>query len=467
MNLKYKFNILKSLAIAVVASCAISCDETSEIGSSIVEDQVEVVVDSVFTVSGYSIPNNTRYARTSNQLLGAIDAAGYGSLSSDFVAQFMPANKLDTVGITADNVDSLKLRMFMSEGAYVGDTLAPMGLEVYRLKKQLPNTIAEFTNPADYYDPQSLLAKKTYTASVVGLSDSIAEIYTSQAVRVVDVKLPLELGREFFNKYKSPGGAALFNDPQSFADWFPGIYVKNSYGAGRIMTFYATRMYMYLSKQDKIDDTDTTLYYVSSFMAVTPEVINYNNINQSISSDIKQMAQESPVVVAPSPQGYDVSVTLPVRDIVAKYKEQAGKYNVMNAMTFKLAVDPIENDYGITPPGYMLLVKKDKRDEFFNNADLPNNKTSFYAAYSSASKTYTFSSMRQYVLDMIEKEATEGLDDSDGEFILMPVTVVTETVSSTTSVLAIVPYTETPVMAKFNWDNSQIRVIYSKQTIKN
>lgn len=467
MNLKFKHTAGYALCAMTLVSGLVSCDEASEIGSSIVEDNVEVVIDSVFTITGSSQENNIRYARTSNQLLGTIDAEGYGSLSSDFVAQLMPANKMVTDGVTAANIDSIKLRMFMSEGAYVGDSVAPLGLQVYKLKKQLPNTIAEFTTPADYYDPQALLATKTYNASVVGYSDSLADIFTSQAVRVVDVKLPLELGREFYNKYVSPGGKELFNDPEAFAQWFPGLYVKNSYGSGRIMTFYATRMYMYFSKQDKIDDKDTTLYYVNSFLAVTPEVVNYNNIQQRLSPELSKIAATSPIVVAPSPQGYDVNVTVPVRDIVAKYKSQAGKYNVINAMTFKVAAEEITNDYGIEPPSYLLLIKKDKRDEFFAKAELTDNKTSFYAAYNRTTKSYTFSSMRQYVLDMIEKDSTTGLEDSDGEFILMPVTLVTETSGSQVSVLAIVPYTETPVMAKFNWDDSKIKVVYSKQTIKN
>lgn len=467
MNLHIKNIIGKILCGGVLAGGLASCEDASEIGSSIVEDNVEIVIDSVFTITGSSQENNIRYARTSNQLLGAIEAEGYGTLSSDFVAQFMPANKMVTDGVTSANIDSVKLRMFMSEGAFVGDSVAPLGLQVYKLSKQLPNTIAEFSSPSDYYDPSSLLASQTYNASVVGYPDSLAEVFTSQAVRVVDVKLPLDFGKEFYEKYMSPGGKELFNDPVEFAKWFPGLYVKNSYGSGRIMTFYATRMYMYFSKQDKIDDQDTTLYYVNSFLAVTPEVINYNNIQQRLSPELSRLASESPIVVAPSPQGYDVNVTIPVRDIVAKYKSQAGKYNVVNAMTFQVAAEEIENDYGINPPAYMLLIKKDKRDEFFADADLVDNKTSFYAAYNSTTKSYTFSAMRQYMLDMIEKESTDGLEDSDGEFILMPVTLVTETTNYVESVLAIVPYTETPVMAKFNLDDSKIKVIYSKQTINN
>ena len=108
MNLNFKYIARNALCAILLASGLISCEETSEIGSSVVEDKVEVVIDSVFEIKGFSQENNIRYARTSNQLLGSIDAKGYGSLSSDFVAQLMPANKMETDGVTADNIDSIK-----------------------------------------------------------------------------------------------------------------------------------------------------------------------------------------------------------------------------------------------------------------------------------------------------------------------------------------------------------------------
>jgi len=46
--------------------------------------------------------------------------------------------------------------------------------------------------------------------------------------------------------------------------------------------------------------------------------------------------------------GFDANVTIPVRDIVSKYKEQAGLYNVINSMTFRVSAESIENEYGIT-----------------------------------------------------------------------------------------------------------------------
>lgn len=468
-------NFIYASAIGLLS---VGCTDNESIGSSIVQDNVGIVVDSVFTITGHSVEVNSVPARSDNQLLGQFDAKEFGFMSSDFVTQFMPANKIYTEGVTSENVDSIKLRMFMSEGNFVGDSIAPLGLQVFRLNKALPTDINSTFDPTDYYNTSDNLASKIYTATVMGLPDSVASAYTSDKIRVVDVKMPDSMGKEFFNKYTAPGGEALFNDPTAFSEWFPGVYVKNSFGSGRVMRFYATRMYMYMHKTEKVEVEkdgqtvmkDTTLYYINSFLAVTPEVINNNNINVRLSESLKQTAAQKPIAVAPI--GYDTEVAIPVQEIVNKYKSQKGDNNVINTMSFEIPAETIENEYGIEPPKYMLLVKKSEREAFFNDNKLTDNKTSFYATYDATNKRYTFSGMRQLVIDAIEKDQKEGLTAQDGEYILTPVALVTETsqngyYNTTTTVVAITPYIDTPAMAVFDMNKAKIKVTYSTQSTIN
>ncbi len=162
----------------------------STIGSSIVNDELAVVIDSTFTVTGHSVPNAKIQSRTDVQLLGIIDAKGYGHLSSEFVTQFMPSNALDTVGVTVNDIDSLMLGMVASEGQYVGDSIVPMGIDVYRLKRALPYPIFSNFNPEDYYSPDDLIASKIYNATRLGMPDSIAKVYRNNKQVPIEVKLP-------------------------------------------------------------------------------------------------------------------------------------------------------------------------------------------------------------------------------------------------------------------------------------
>ena len=129
---------------------------------------------------------------TSCRCSGRIDATGYGRLEADFVTQFMPAAQLSSA-LTQENIDSIKALFFVPNGSFVGDSLAPMGLEIYRLNKQLPSTIFSNFNPADYYSSSDLLATKMYVCNALGQPDSIRNL----SYRLIDVHLPVSLAHEF------------------------------------------------------------------------------------------------------------------------------------------------------------------------------------------------------------------------------------------------------------------------------
>ena len=126
--------IAAAILLGLVSSCE---DGTSKIGNSLVDDQTSIVIDSAFTLTGYSVANESVESRTITQLLGAIDAKEFGSFYSDFVTQFMPAEKLDTTGVSVEDIDSVRLLMFFVPGELTGDSIVPMGFKVYPLTRQL------------------------------------------------------------------------------------------------------------------------------------------------------------------------------------------------------------------------------------------------------------------------------------------------------------------------------------------
>ena len=146
-----------------------SCDETSSTaGSSLVQDEVEIIVDSAFTVSGRAVDNDFVQSRTVLQLLGKIDADGYGSLSSDIVCQYMPTAYVDTIGVSPETIDSVKLVLTMFKDGFAGDSIVPMGVSVYPLTRQLQSPIYSNFDPKDYYDSSKLLGSTTYSGLIDG-----------------------------------------------------------------------------------------------------------------------------------------------------------------------------------------------------------------------------------------------------------------------------------------------------------
>ncbi len=465
------------LSVGMIAALSVaSCDEaTSTAGGSLVQDDVEIVIDSTFTVSGRAVISDIVQSRTVLQLIGKIDAEGYGSLSSDIVCQYMPSAYVDTIGVTPDYIDSVKLVLSMYKGGFAGDSVVPMGLKVFALDKQLPSPIYSDFNPEGYYDPSKPIGSTTYSALIDGAEHIVAD-GSGSIVKDIMVKLPTELGVRLFNQFKT--SKETFATPQAFAEWFPGLYISNSFGSGRVTRIASNMINVYYRTKQPIPNTDpqrdTILNGIGTYMAVTPEIITNNNIAYKMAENLKQRALSGEALLV-APTGYDVEFKFPAKEIAERYKAQSGALSVINALSFTLPAKEIENKYGLTPPPYVLMVKKKDKDKFFAGTQVNDNLSSFYAAYNSATESYTFSSMRDYIIDVIKKDEVSAEDE---DFIICPALVSFYVNSSSdyyyyyygynntsTQVSSITPYVTEPVMAQLDFENAKIKFTFSKQTL--
>lgn len=452
-------------ALALTAGSLLqSCDDDSRIGGTITNDDVQIIIDSAFTLSGHSEVDNSVRSRTIVQLLGSVNAPGYGNLASDVVTQFMPALEIDTTGITDSNIDSLKLQLIYEPGAFTGDSIAPLGLEVYRLTKDLPTPIFSNFNPTGYYDASKPLGSTIYSTSWDNVTDNEGDANA----RIVSIHLPLSLGRELFNAYHD--NPSMFASPELFArNVFKGLYIRNSYGSGRILRVAKTMMNMYYHRTSKIEDTDrdTTLYYVGSYFAVTPEIISNNNISLQLSKDVTDLVDRGQSIIA-APAGLNAEVIFPGREIIKKYRDNISNLGVINSLEMSLYVDTLANKYHFTAPPYMLMVLKKDKAAFFAENKIADNKTSFYATYNSTTGCYSFSNLRQYIVDLLAKDE---IKDEDVTFELIPVSISTETTQGSyyqpgsTTVTGIIPFVSWPAMCRINYDKTKIRFTYTKQTL--
>lgn len=459
MNSKTAAALLAVAAICATGFSACDDDTTDEIGSSLVQTESSVDICSDFTLEGKSVENNRVQSRTISQLIGKIDANGYGTLSSDFVTQLMPAATLDSMLTSAEEIDSLKLLMLYNKGSYVGDSIVPMGMEVYRLNRQLVAPIFSNFNPADYYNPSEPIGSKIYGASDLSYNDTLS----TSTYNALYVDLPRSLAVELFDLYKSNPSAYL--SPTEFAKYFPGLYVKSNYGSGRVTSFGATALELFYHYPTvNTAGNDTIISTSGVFYQATPEIISNNNINLAVDQSLKdRMNAGEQLLIAPA--GYDVELTFPVREIIDYYNANRGVLSVLNTLTMSIPVETIANDYGIEPPEYILLVKKSEKTEFFEQNKITNGTTSFYAQLNTATGSYEFSSLRQYLIDCINKG--EKLTADDYTFIITPVEVQTETQSSyyqtTTTVTAITPYITGPAMVRLRLDKATTTLTFSNQ----
>lgn len=459
---------MKSRIFPALAGCLLvlsgllmgSCKETSNIGGSLVQEQLMVVVDSAYTVSGHSVALTAVRSRTTDQLLGSINVPGYGQLSSSVVTQFLSATTLDST-FTAADLDSIVLNLQYAVGGFIGDSVAPMGLSIYELTRALPSPIFSNFDPAGYYK-STPMARVVYNASTME-SDSLKSLL----VRSIRVKLPREFGQELYRAYEEH--PEYYSTPELFnTHVFPGFYLANSFGSGRMTLVQRTTMRMYLRHiSEAADGTRDTVSGTHDYYMVTPEVLSNNNLDYTIDPALTAKAEGGAALMV-APCGYETELVFPTREVIASYRNAPGDIKLVNSLSFSIPTDSIANDYQVGIPPYALLVRKDKRDEFFANNNLPDNISSFYASYDSTTKQYSFSSMRGYLMEMLSKET---VTEDDCTFILCPVTVNFEQTTNTsyygtTSSVesSVVPYVMSPAMVELRLDKSKINFTYSLQS---
>lgn len=465
--------LFKVLMAAVVLMGMYSCTDDT-IGGSINDTRLAIIQDSSFVITGQTIDNSSLQSRTSTQLLGTIKSEGFGTLSSQIVTQFMPVYSVDTVGTKADWIDSCKLVLRLpSTGAFTGDSLALMRLNVYRLNKQLPSPIYSDFDPTGYYDKADLMASAPYSLSASKLiAEYDATTYSSVTHREIEVPMPVEYARELFNKYcESP---ETFHTPSAFAKYFPGILITNSFGSGRVMNFTDSEFRVYYRQKNEALDT---IYPAKSqtYLASTPEVVMNNLISLDIDASIKDRVDNGEAIVM-APAGYEVKAHFPLQDVIDTYKKAAkGSMTVINSLSLEVPAEEIPTQYGIAPPTYLVMVKSHMKKDFISGDSLTNSKDSFYAVYDVAKRSYTFAGMRQYILDIIKNKGGVASEE-DMTFTVMPmdVTMYTDNSSSyyyygynnpAATVTKIAPQVSVPAIARLRFDKSKVKVVFSKQSM--
>ena len=451
--------LLSIIMISSICSCA---DDT--IGTSLTSNDLSIVADSSFTVSGNSVRNEVILTRTMTQLLGSINVENFGELKSDFVCQFLPSTSVDTTDLTVDMIESIRLIMRSPLGGYTGDSIMPMRANVYQLEKQLEAPINSSFSPEGYYSDNSLIGTTSYTATYSGSPNLTHSTVEKGTYRTIVTTLPKELAKKMFNEYKRDPNT--FKSTAKFNEFFPGIYVSNAYGSGRITKIDKTFLLVNYKRHSKTEEgNDTIVRDSSSYATAAPEVITNNNITMKVADNIVNRVNNGEVILQ-APLGYEARIHFPIDEIVHKYKSDTDKLKVINSLSFSLPAEVIKNDYDIYIPQYILLVKTSEKDKFFADNKIPDNVTSFYAQFNVSTKTYEFANMRQFLLELVDASEEELADATD--MSIVPVDVTTESSydydgSTISTVTAITPAVSGPMIGKLNLDDVKIKFVYSKK----
>lgn len=453
---------IKALAAAFTACCIFAlpaCEDSSNVGGSLVQPNVTINVDSNFIITGKSFHQASFDSRAETMLLGALDMKGVGSYNSSVVTQLMAATSLTMPdSIPLDSISGMALKLSYRKGALTGDSLTPCQVKVYQLTKQLPAGIQSNFDPTGYYSNQSLLGYKNYTASVLGLDSAAKKDYFGH----IKVDMPIALAHKFVTRYRTD--PSVFQWPATFNEYFPGLYIENSFGRGCMVNLTVAEMAVYYQRKKRttmvINDSVQTVVVShtdsATIFSTAPEVLSSNNLHMTVDPRITQMADNGKVILM-SPCGYLASVHIPAQELVNRYNSTNFDLAVVNNLIFSIPAKSVENNYGLLPPPSLLLVRRCDMNSFFAENRIPDgNKKSFWGSYNSSTGLYTFSSMRQYIVDLIKEGGTVSEEDMD--FVLVPISLETETntLTNTTYVTSCTPYIYQPTLCELDMSKARL-----------
>lgn len=463
--------ILKYLAIAIACMAMIACDdEISTIGSSLNASNIEITVDSTFVkLSGKSVFTDSILGRTTDPLLGNLTVSNYGTLRTGYLTQFMPTLNIDTLNVTPATLDSIKLYLNYYDTDLTGDSLAPMVLDVYRLDKTLKGPLYTNIDPLEYYSPRNLIASCTFGSTTEGFIDENNSTDTETITyKRIAVDLPMSLGEEIFNEYKS--NPEIFAMPSEFAKFFPGMYMNVSYGNGRVVNVKGIFMTMYYRAIDTEGEIDTLSY---TYMGVTPEVYSINHFSLTPDEALKQNIEAGNAtqdrVYVQAPIGYMPIIHFPTQNIIDKYNEKMSEthkiQNILNSLNFSIPAI-VEDNALLSPPQHLLFIRASQVKDFFEKKQLPDDISTVYATYNKATKTYNFGNIGSYIRSIMQREDPTVTQD-DETIALIPVQVLSETSSNyyntTTSVTSVTPYCASPAIVQLDLSGAKIKITYTTQ----
>lgn len=427
MRLKYVYALLLSTLIY-------SCDDsTSGIGNSIIAAGDSIPAGAAtYDVKTQSILADSVYARTITAYLGKYTDPQFGEFTADFIAQFNCTDNYEFPE-TIQEITGLTFRMYY--GAYFGDSLNAMRMQVDTLSKVIPeqelNTFYTSVDPTQYLDSNAKpVARKAFAARGASAKDSVytyTDSYGSTnsfSYYWQEVKLPTSLGQLMYDKYVE--NKDNYKNAENFIkNVLKGFYVHSTHGDGTIlyiddMQLHLSFKYLIESSSGKVD----SLVNGASIFAATKEVIQANRFQNS--DRLKELIAETKHTYLKTPAGIFTEVTLPIDEIAEMHQR-----DTLNAasITFTKYNEKSESKYPMGTPQTLLMVRKSDMYDFFEKNKTFDNKVSYISQFVSSgatANTYSFTNIAPLISLCVAEKAKGTQDEDWNKVVLIPVKTETD-----------------------------------------
>lgn len=390
----------------LIAACGLlaglvlgSCDDNlTSVGTTIQPpgDLITVFTDT-FTMTASTVRLDSIFAKTTECMLGEMYDPLYGTIKSDFLCQFYCEEGFEfsetPYGGMIDSIDLFIVYPNSSNGrtsAY-GDTLLPMQVSVYPVEVPLARNFYTNDDPEKYCDMNNPLGRTTYTPYDMTVPDSIRNVTDSYGYSTytpsIRVKLPLELGQKIYDE--TVDNPSIFASQSSFNQFFPGVYVTNTFGSGNLIYTRGENISIRISyhvMEKDILGQDSAAYRSQWFYSAKDVV----QINRFKNSNMDHLLEDNPThTYIKAPAGVCTKLVIPTTEIS---NEMDVKERFINNFTLDIKYLPAEEwDFAYTPPSHLLILPEDSVKAFFENGSVENYTTSYVSFMYDVSGTYSTS----------------------------------------------------------------------------
>ncbi|PXV60255.1 uncharacterized protein DUF4270 [Dysgonomonas alginatilytica] len=411
MKVKSIFATISCFIALALASCD---DDLNAVGGSIQPpaDTISVTTDTVGVKARTVSMKDSVYARTINGVLGKYEDDLFGTIKSDYLCQYFFPEGDKFLG-TKQAIDSVQF--VIDFNTFTGDTLAPMGLSVYKVVNDLPRNFYTNTDPTKYIGSSpKLLASEAYTIS--GAQKTANDANTAIIGRSITADLGIPFGQEIFDAWKNK----TFTDNASFNKFFKGTYVTTNFGSGSLIRVLYTNIHIYYKYTDVLGNYDNTkdTIRVSRFtLTVTPEVMQLNSIKNKNPEEL--FTEGTDATYLKTPAGVYTEVVFPIKQIKANIASKHSKTINTALFTIKGFTERESTaKYELGRPTKLLLINKDSVDIFFSGRQLTTNNKTAILGSRDANNIYTFSNIASLINIYKDMDLAE-----DPTFAIIPVEI--------------------------------------------
>lgn len=416
---------------------------------------------------------NNIYVTSSFGYLGLIPNLEYGSIECEYLTQFRCPEGFRFKHTPIENkVDSAFITIYYN--GFTGDSIAPIEISAYKLTKPLKFGKHSISDVSEYTEGAELLGKVSY--------------YAKKGTKVVNknqmiqIPLPKGFGQEVYDL--SRAGSSHFENQSKFDNYFPGIYLTTSAGAGSIIRVTATALtfYFQIEKEEKDPKSETGKKIVrvteSQELVHTSEVPQLARFaNEGLDKLISKAGIDSEYTYIKSPAGVVAEVTIPTKQIKQFLSEAPKGYErILNSVRLSVmgesqksgeSIDGEINAYALSAPADMLLLPNDSVVSFFSKelTDLSRPYTAFISQRSiDTSLSYDFGNITSVIIKHMENEDNQ---EKDLKMWMIPVERIVTQNPSGTSVTGSISNLVLPSAIKFknNSENKKLEITVVERKI--